>query len=138
MQSTQKCTTSYDIYVPNNLHDCPYVVILSTNPHNHPPPLPTKTPHRIVDCLEALLTCLNWKLADATPRRLALDSGFIQSLCHALAWTHCERDPSPHDLHPSLGNLDHLRRLINILRTSNFPDGTGFHGIFYCLHFCFR
>ncbi|KAF8122014.1 hypothetical protein EV363DRAFT_1405257 [Boletus edulis] len=127
-QSSEKCTTSYDIYVPNNLHDCTSVLILSTNPHNHLPPLPIKTPPQIVECFKALLLHLEWKLADATPRRLVLNSGFIHGLCHALAWSRYERDPSLHDLHPSLGNLDHLRRLINNLRTSNFPHGTGFHG----------
>lgn len=135
LQGSQKCTTSYDIYIPNNLHDCPHVVILSTNPHNHPPSLPIKTPPQIVDCFESLLSCLEWKLADATPRRLALDSGFIYGLRHALAWPHHERDPSPHDLHPSLGNLDHLRRLINVSRLSKFPHGTGFYGILYHLRF---
>ena len=108
----EKCTT---VYVPADLHDCPYVLVLSTNPHNHVLPLPIKMPPQIVDCLESLLLRLEWKLADATPRRLALDSGFMLGLSHALGWSYCERDPSPQDLHPSLGNLDHLRQLINAL-----------------------
>ncbi|KAG9308842.1 hypothetical protein JVU11DRAFT_11472 [Chiua virens] len=99
-----------------------------TTSHNHPPPLLIKTPPQIASCLESLLLCLEWKLADATPWRLVLDSGFIYSLHHALAWTSHERDPSPHDLHPSLGNLDHLRWFINVLQTSKFPQGTGFYG----------
>ena len=109
----QRCTTTYDIFVPENLHDCPRVLVLSTNPHNHPPPLPIKTPAQIMDCLESLLLQLEWKLADATPRRLALNSGFMHSLRNALGWTNHECDPSLHDIHPSLGNLDHLRCLIN-------------------------
>lgn len=135
---SEKCTTVYDIYVPDNLWECPRVLVVSTNPHNHPPPFPINTPPRLEDCLNALLLHLDWKLADATPRRLALDSGFIQDLRHALAWTHPERDPSPHDLHPSLGNLDHLRRLISELRKSHFPHGTGFHGKIYCLYINFH
>ena len=124
----QRCTTVYDIFVPENLHDCPRVLVLSTNPHNHPPPLPIKTPVQIMDCLESLLLQLEWKLADATPRRLALDSGFMHSLRNALGWTDYEHDPSLHDLHPSLGNLDHLCRLINTFRIFYFPHGTGFQG----------
>ena len=131
LQGSQKCTTLYDIYVLNNLHDCPCILILSMNPHNHPPPLPIKTPPQIVDCFEVLLQHLEWKLADATPRRLSLDAGFIHGLHHALAWSHHKRDPSPHDLHSSLSNLDHLRRLINVLRTSHFPHGTGFNGTLF-------
>lgn len=133
LKGTHKCKTTYDIYVPDNLYDCPQVLIVSRNPHDHPPPLPIKTPPQIVDYLESLLLRLDWKLADATPRRLALDSGFVHSLREALGWTNYERDPSPHDLHPSLGNLDHLRRIINKLRSFNFPHGTGFHGWFSIL-----
>ena len=32
------------------------------------------------------------------------------------------------DLHLSLTNLDHLRRIINVLCTEKYPDGTGFEG----------
>ena len=59
-QTSQKCKTSYNIYVPNNLHDCLCIIILSTNPHNHPPLLPIKMPPQIVDCFEVLLA--NWPL----------------------------------------------------------------------------
>ncbi|KAG9309526.1 hypothetical protein JVU11DRAFT_10503 [Chiua virens] len=128
LQCAESCPTKYDIYTPNDLQDCPCIVIVSTNPHNHPPPLPIKTPPQLVSCLEALLLRLDWKLADATPRRLALDSGFVCSLRHALAWSLPEWDPSSHDLHPSLGNLDHLRRIINNSWMTSFPQGTGFHG----------
>ena len=133
VHSAEKCATRYDIYIPHNLHDCPHVLVLSINPHNHPPPLPIKTPPQIADCLKALLLYLEWKLADATPRRLALDSGFICDLRHALGSAHCERDPSPHDLHPSLENLDHLRHMITGLQSSKFPHGTGFFGTLYIL-----
>ena len=104
----EKCATTYDIYVPINLHDCPYVLILSTSPHNHLPLLLIKMPPQIIYCLESLLLQLEWKLADAMLQQLALDSGFILGLQHALGWSYGEHDPSPHDLHPSLGNLDHL------------------------------
>ena len=140
----EKCAMTYDIFVTADLHDCSYVLILSTNPHNHPLPLPVKTLPQIVNCLASLLLELDWKLADATPWRLALDSGFILGLCHALGWYYGECDPLPHDLHPSLGNLDHLHRLINTLQNSYFPDGTGFQGmmcleLFFCyLTLCYR
>lgn len=76
----QRCMTTYDTFVPENLHDCPCVLVLSTNLHNHPPPLPIKTPVQIIDCLESLLLQLNWKLADATLQQLVLDSGFMHGL----------------------------------------------------------
>jgi hypothetical protein len=34
------------------------------------------------------------------------------------------------DLHPFLTNLDHMRHLINITRSKNYPSGTGFEGMF--------
>jgi hypothetical protein len=67
LKGTQKCTTTYDIYVPGDLYDCPHVLVVSCNPHNHSPPLPIKTPPQIVNCLESLLLHLEWKLVDTTP-----------------------------------------------------------------------
>lgn len=72
---------------------------------------------------------MGWHLADATPRRMVLDSGFMYGLCRALGWT-AERTPTLSDLHPSLANLDHVRRLINMLRLEKYPHGTGFDGMF--------
>jgi len=40
-----------------------------------------------------------------------------------------KHDPSLSDLHPSLGNLDHMARLINELREQYFPNGTGLDGM---------
>ncbi|KAF8833986.1 hypothetical protein BDN67DRAFT_915867, partial [Paxillus ammoniavirescens] len=128
LEPASKCNTTYDIYVPNDLANCLQVLVVSRYPHNHPPPLPIKTPPQIVKCFESLLQRLEWKLADTTPRRLLLNSGFMQGLRQVLGWNSYEQDPSPHDLHPSLGNFDHLRRLINVLRSYHFPHGTRFQG----------
>jgi len=56
-----------------------------------------------------------------------MDHGFMTSLRKQLTWT-AERDPTLSDLHPSLGNLDHVARLIDIQRNIHFPNGTGFEG----------
>lgn len=120
---------TYNIYVPDDLYDCLRVLVVSSHPHSYPPPLPIKTPLQIIHCLESLLLQLNWKLADATPQWLSLDSGFIQGLQQALGWTNSKCDPLPHDLYPSLGILDHLHHLINVLQSFNFPHETGFQGI---------
>ncbi|KZP27764.1 hypothetical protein FIBSPDRAFT_730391 [Athelia psychrophila] len=126
------CTTTYDIYVPHNLFDCPQVVIVSRNPHSHPPPLPIKTPTALVAVLKSLLVSLDWKLADATPRRIVLDSAFVAGLREQLDWTGL-RDPVLSDLHPSLGNLDHVRRYITALHMEHFPAGTGLAGASHLL-----
>ncbi|KAJ7834333.1 hypothetical protein B0H14DRAFT_2363848 [Mycena olivaceomarginata] len=121
------CTAKFDIYTPDDLSDCPFVVVICRNPHTHPPPHPVKTPPPLLDVFRSLLLDLDWKLADATPRKLMLDSGFISGLRRSLGWT------KPFDLplaalHPSFGNLDHIRRYIDGLRKVLFPDGTGFEG----------
>ncbi|KAG0704065.1 hypothetical protein DFH29DRAFT_997951 [Suillus ampliporus] len=124
-----KCQTTYVIYVPNDLQDCPHVLVISHNPHSHPPPMPVKTPPPILRCFESLLLHLEWKLADATPRRIMLDSGFMDGLRRVLGWSlSWDHDPTLQDLHPSLGNLDLVWRRINVLRNTRFPDGTGFDG----------
>ncbi|KAJ6470153.1 hypothetical protein DFH09DRAFT_1478222 [Mycena vulgaris] len=56
---------------------------------------------------KSLLLDLDWKLADATPRKLMIDSGFMSSFRRALGWKK-PFDPPLAALHPSLGNLDHL------------------------------
>ena len=75
---------------------------------------------------------MGWKLADATPRRIMVDSGFIQGLRAYLNWNHIF-DPTISDLHPSFGNSDHARRYINKLRLEFFPEGTGFKGEYPCI-----
>ncbi|KAF8308848.1 uncharacterized protein EI90DRAFT_2959955 [Cantharellus anzutake] len=67
-------------------------------------------------------------LADATPRRFsrypsvqyALKS-FFPDLPH----------PTLMDLHPSLGNYEHLRIFIKVQKRKEFPFGTDWEGMLY-------
>ncbi|KAG2137941.1 hypothetical protein DEU56DRAFT_736613 [Suillus clintonianus] len=123
------CTASFDIYVPDDLVACPRILVLCTNPHSHPPPVPVKTPPPLVDVFHGLVSLLKWKLADATPRRIYLDTAFVEGLHQVLDWQFPDgRDATLQDLHPSLANLDHVRRLINTMRSTQYPSGTGFEG----------
>jgi hypothetical protein len=129
---THHCTAKFNIYVPHDLVACPRIVVLCSNPHSHPPPAPVKTPTPLVDIFHELLALMKWKLADATPRRIYFDTAFIQGLHEVLGWDFPDgRDATLQDLHPSLANLDHVRRLINILRSVKYPCGTGFEGRYY-------
>lgn len=121
------CKTKFDIYTPNDLAACPQVLVICSNIHSHPPPALVKTPEAIQVIFYKLLLTLGWKLADATPRRILLDSAFIQALRAQLDWKE-SRNPTLSDLHPSLGNSDHAWCLINSLRFDEFPSGTGFEG----------
>ena len=86
------------------------------------------TPPAIVAVFKDLLLNMEWRLADATPRRIVLDSGFMRGLKQALGWFSTQSSPVLSDLHPSLANLDHVCRLINTLRLEIYPNGTGFKG----------
>lgn len=121
------CPATFDIYTPYYLFDCPHVAIICRNPHSHPNPHPAKTPPALLETFKSLLLDLDWKLADATPQKLMIDSGFVGSLRRALGWNK-PFDPPLAALHPSLGNLDHVRRYIDELRHVLFPEGTGFEG----------
>jgi hypothetical protein len=121
------CPTTFDIYTPYDFFHCPCVVVICRNPHSHLPPHSVKTPPPLLEILRSLLLELDWKLADAMPRKLMLDSGFMASLRRNLGWTK-PLDPPPGALHPSLGKLDHVRRYIDELRHVLFPEGTGFEG----------
>jgi len=70
---------------------------------------------------------MGWRLGDATPQQLNLDSSFTNGLCHILGWTQ-RQEPTIFDLHASLGNSDHAGRIILELRKQMFPHGTGFDG----------
>ncbi|KAJ7065891.1 hypothetical protein B0H15DRAFT_807690 [Mycena belliarum] len=122
------CTATFNIYTPYDLEDCPFVLIICQNPHSHPPPSPVKTPPPLLEVFRSLLLDLNWKLADATPRKLVVESGFMFGLRRHLGWSRLS-DPALSELHPSLGNLDHVRRYINALRTVLYPEGTGLEGL---------
>ncbi|KAJ7147499.1 hypothetical protein C8R43DRAFT_1129734 [Mycena crocata] len=119
------CNAKFDIYTPYNIFDCPRVVIICTDTHSHANPPASKTPPPLLEVFRSLLLDLDWKLADATPRKLMVDSGFMGSLRRKLGWSK-PFDPPLSALHPSLGNLDHVRRYIEELRAVLFPQGTGF------------
>ncbi|KAJ8457091.1 hypothetical protein ONZ45_g18455 [Pleurotus djamor] len=121
------CPTKFLIFTPTNLIRCPRILVICLNPHSHAPPLPYKTPENVMAVFHALLLSLDWQLADATPRKIILNSGFMLGLRQCLRWT-SPVDPTLADLHPSLGNLDRIRRCISLLQNDFFPMGTGFEG----------
>lgn len=121
------CAADFTVLTPYDLAACPRVLIIARNPHSHPPPFPVKTPPPTKKLFCSLLTSMGWRLADATPRKILIDSGFMAGLRSVLKWER-EHDPSLSDLHPSLGNLDHVRRIIDHVRQEIYPEGTGFEG----------
>ncbi|KAF8574339.1 hypothetical protein K439DRAFT_1420638 [Ramaria rubella] len=132
MDRTKLCAALFETYCPYDLNRCPYFLLVCWNPHSHLDPVPSKTPRTLIHIFNQLLDGLGWKLADATPRRIILDSAFMNGLQKALGWKG-QRDPTLSDLHPSLGNADHAARLINNLQETYYPYGTGLKGAYHLL-----
>ncbi|KIJ46297.1 hypothetical protein M422DRAFT_250346 [Sphaerobolus stellatus SS14] len=122
------CNSRLEVYYPNDKTANPWIAMVCRNPHTHPDPRPTRTSKIIEELFMTLLDSLGWRLADAMPCKIILDSAFMTALRKVLNWDRL-LDPSLSDLHPSLGNFDHTARLINKLRLERFPNGTGFEGI---------
>ncbi|KIJ37807.1 hypothetical protein M422DRAFT_259670 [Sphaerobolus stellatus SS14] len=122
-----KCPARFEFYYPNNANDCPFIAVICRNPHSHSNPIPSRTPRIVRRLLEGLLSKLGWRLADATPRRLHMESSFLMGLRKLLGWSEL-RDPTLSDLHPSLGNTDHAGRIISEVRNQVYLFGTGFEG----------
>ncbi|KAL6304684.1 hypothetical protein BKA93DRAFT_732739 [Sparassis latifolia] len=128
LQRHIKCHSTFDIYVPHDIKSCAYIVIVCRHPHSHPDPLRTKTPPLYLHIFRSLLCDLQWRLADATPRKISTDVGLVAGLRRVLNWT-TTHDPVLSDLHPSFGNQDHVARLIDTLRQEYYPMGTDFEGV---------
>ncbi|KAF8592569.1 hypothetical protein K439DRAFT_1324584 [Ramaria rubella] len=132
MVHTKKCPAVFEFYYPYDLDLCPYILLVCRNPHSHVNPKSSKTPQAVLDVFNSLPKDLGWKLADATLRRIILDSAFVNGLRHALGWAElC--DPTLGDLHPSLSNADHAVQMINKLRDHHYPQGTGLEGAYHIL-----
>ncbi|KAF8572617.1 hypothetical protein K439DRAFT_1665995 [Ramaria rubella] len=132
MNRTKLCAARFKTYCPYDLDRCPYFLLVCWNPHLHLDPVPSKTPHTLIHIFNQLLDGLGWKLADATPRCIILDSAFMSGLQKAVGWKG-QRDPTLSDLHPSLGNADHAAWLINNLQETYYPYGTGLKGAYHLL-----
>lgn len=123
------CKCSLEIYQPNDLTQCPYILIVSRHPCTHVDPVRSKTPASVEALFFSLLRPLEWRLADATPCHILLDNTFIYGLRKVLNWKDFT-DPGLGNLHASLANYDHTARLINKLRYEEYPKGTGLEGEF--------
>ncbi|EJD42614.1 hypothetical protein AURDEDRAFT_168425 [Auricularia subglabra TFB-10046 SS5] len=129
MVRNRDCAARFRIFEPHDVQRHPFVLVVCTSPHSHQPPERSKTPPLLRDALKTLLVDMRWQLADATPRKIVQDSGFIANLRRLLDWGRdSPDDPTLAALHPSLGNLDHVEYLIEQVRTPLFPSGTDFEG----------
>jgi hypothetical protein len=121
------CTSTITIYEPLPAYrsECPKVLIVCSGVHAHPIPIPARTPNSISTILVRFLTELE-DLPNLTPRRLLTNDAakfFLQNELPHL------QNPTFSDLHPSLGNLDHLQVYIRRAALEIHPHGTGWEGL---------
>ena len=43
-----ECNVEFQLFVPEDLSDCPFIIWVSTGVHTHPPPPPTATPEVLI------------------------------------------------------------------------------------------
>lgn len=122
------CHVRFRIYTPDDLNACPHIGILCVGgPHAHAAPSPHKTPLAIRGVFEDLLRSLNWRLANATPRRVLRDEVFIAGLRRVLGLPE-GHEPHLVDLHPSFANMEHVSWIISPIKDERYPHGTDFEG----------
>lgn len=124
------CSVTFRIWepLPEFRSECPWSLMVAGNGlHEHPVPLPSKTPPSVQSEVFSLITSLGLDLADMTARRF---------MRHPIVQDYLRKQfpetPSATliQLHPSLGNKSHLGTYINDAKHKQFPFGTGWKGFF--------
>ncbi|KAF8157351.1 hypothetical protein K438DRAFT_1986670 [Mycena galopus ATCC 62051] len=122
------CSSKFRIYEPLEEHgaSCPYILLITSEPHTHPVPLPTKTPPKVRETLMGLLDQMVDDLTDLTPRRFLrhpiLKSFLRQQFPHLI-------NPTLADWHVSLANRGHVKSFIKLAQGIHYPFGTGWKGV---------
>lgn len=122
-----ECKSKFRVYEPweEFRRECPKIMVVCSGQHDHPLPLPTKTPPSIRSELLKLLKSLEHDLPDLTPRRFLRHPAvcaYIHSRLPDIV------NPQLSDLHSSLANRDHLRAYITQAQAQCYPKGTGWAG----------
>lgn len=121
------CRSKLQVYEPFPAYraSCPYILLVCSEEHSHPIPLPTSTPAHIQQIVFDLLEEVGQDLADMTPRRFLCHTIVQAGLCRLLPLI---AYPRLTDLHISLANREHLRCFITQARDRKYPSGTGWEG----------
>ncbi|BCR90382.1 uncharacterized protein ACHE_60268A [Aspergillus chevalieri] len=114
------CEVYFYLLLPIDQKTCPYYIFLSQGVHQHPPPPLTKTPARIIQCLEKII--FNTLTPDMTTSTF-LKSPALQQFCHDNnAFTLA-------DVHQSLNNTDRVTAIIQRQKLLHFPEGQHYNGV---------
>ncbi|CAG8682156.1 30803_t:CDS:2, partial [Racocetra persica] len=108
-------------YIPKNLEEYPFIIILSRGIHNHPAPPPTKTPKSILNDLKDII--YNKDILDLTAHRL---------LNQPILILYLKEVPLP-QLHLFLNNLSKIDALIASKKCAEHPYLQNIYGVAYLL-----
>ncbi|CAG8646134.1 6308_t:CDS:2, partial [Cetraspora pellucida] len=105
------CPVKFYHIIPNNLAECPFIVMISIGIHNHPPPPAIKTPRNIIENLQTII--YNEYDLDLTARKL---------LTRPMIKMYLQGKPLS-SIHSSLNNQSRLNYLIEKNKRSKYPFG---------------
>ncbi|KAJ7255688.1 hypothetical protein C8J57DRAFT_1236122 [Mycena rebaudengoi] len=111
--------------LPEYRRKCPRILVTTTGAHEHPVPIPTKTPPQIRAQILKLLEETAEALPDMTARcfqRHPVVQSFLRKMFPSLT------SPTLADWHISLANQSHLNSFIKIARDTHWPFGTDWRG----------
>ncbi|KAG6819960.1 hypothetical protein H0H93_007040 [Arthromyces matolae] len=125
---TLPCNVKIHYYKPIDEHRsrCPWAVMTVKGIHNHPIPLPQKTPPPVKEELFRILIMLREDLPDLTARGLIRHPVLKAYLGSKFPDIHL---PTLTDLHVSLANRSHLQTYIDFVKLELYPSGTGWKGL---------
>ncbi|OJD22190.1 hypothetical protein ACJ73_06466 [Blastomyces percursus] len=118
----QKCNVIFDILIPIDLENSPYIALRSHGLHSHPPPPPSRIPVNITRDIAQVIHQM--KDPDLT-LTLFLKSPEIKTLCQRYS------QQTFTQIHKSLINMDRIAALIYKERLFHFPEGRDFAGVMY-------
>ncbi|CAG8607783.1 10077_t:CDS:2, partial [Racocetra persica] len=105
-------------YIPENLEECLYIIIMSRYTHNHLPPPPSKIPVAIQNNLKSIISEEN--ILDLTVKKLITHMYFST------------RVPLS-ELHPALNNRSKIDHMITTKRHAKHSYGQDIMGVAYML-----
>ncbi|GBB98485.1 hypothetical protein RclHR1_03240010 [Rhizophagus clarus] len=118
------CNVKIYKIIPNDLQECPFVVLICVGIHNYPPPPPKRTPNNIKDNLQIMIK-------EAIENDDVVTFGSIIQGNMLKAYFNKE---TLQEIHISLNNIDRLRYLVAKTYKNLYPFGQHILGVFQSVY----
>ncbi|KAF2184934.1 hypothetical protein K469DRAFT_748012 [Zopfia rhizophila CBS 207.26] len=114
------CPNRFQVFIPVNLCDFPYYLVVFHNIHNHPPPPPVKTPQQYIDGIISIIN--NIRNPNLTLNTFIVNPR-VQEFCSQFGgkdlW----------EVHQSLANMDRISAIIYKQRMLHAAAGQSIAGV---------